>query len=114
LVSSGESAPRNSVYVYEFRITSECYSWDSIKRAAYSLSGKCSFDFQTEGKEIVCKLLFLNPQLPEIVASIELAFRNELLDQDLRARIAEETAALRNAVLAFAFSKTGVQGPDEI
>jgi His-Xaa-Ser system protein HxsD len=107
-------APKDGIYTHEFRISSEAFSWVSIKKAAYCLSGRCSFDFRSDGKEIICKILLPQPQPPKIVASIELAFRNELLDQDLRQHIAEETTPLRNAVLAFAFSKTGIQGPDEI
>ena len=37
-------------------------------------------------------------------------FKIEVLDQGLRARIAKETSASRNAILALAFSKTGLQG----
>jgi His-Xaa-Ser system protein HxsD len=109
-----DAAPNDGISAYELRVSSEAFSWVSIKKAAYCFSGRCSFDFQSDGKEIICKLLFPRPQSPKIVASIELAFRNELLDQDLRVRIAEETTPLRNAVLAFAFSKTGIQDQDEI
>ncbi len=49
---------------------------------------------------------------PEAVDEFEAAFRNEVLDQDLRRTIARETASLRNAILAHAFSKTGIQGDD--
>jgi His-Xaa-Ser system protein HxsD len=106
--------PSDGISVHEFRVSSEAFSWASIKKASYSLSGRCSFDFQSEGKEIVCRLLFPVPQSQKVIAAIELAFRNELLDQDLRALIAEETAPFRNAILAFAFSKTGVQDSDGI
>jgi His-Xaa-Ser system protein HxsD len=110
---SVEAAPSgDGVYAYEFRISSEAFNWVSIKKAAYRFSGHCSFDFQSDGKEIICKLLFPQPQTEKTVASIELAFRNELLDQDLRVCIADETTPLRNAVLAFAFSKTGIQSPE--
>jgi len=105
-------APSDGLYVHEFRISSEAFGWISIKKAAYCLSGRCSFDFQSDGKEIICKLLFLQPQTEKTFASIELAFRAELLDQDLRVRIADETTPLRNAILAFAFSKTGIQSPE--
>lgn len=110
-----DNAPKSDrIYTYEFRVSGQGFHWTSIKKAAYCLSGRCSFDFQLDGSDLICKLLFPRPQPPEVVVSTELAFRNELLDQDLRARIAEETAPIRNAVLAFAFSKTGIQGPDEL
>jgi len=110
----GVTTPNDGIHSYEFRVSSEAFSWVSLKKTAYRFSGRCSFDFQTDGKEIICKLLFPRPQSHQAVASIELGFRNELLDQDLRDLIAEETTPLRNAILAFAFSKTGIQGPDEI
>jgi His-Xaa-Ser system protein HxsD len=109
-----DAAPTDGLNAYEIRISSEAFSLETVKKAAYRLSGRCAFDLQSAGDEILCKLLFSQPQSPKTLASIELAFRNELLDQDLRAQIAEETAPLRNAILAFAFSKTGIQGPDEI
>lgn len=113
-VLSLDPASHGSIHVYEFRISSDAFGWVSIKKAAYKFSDRCTFDFQSEGKEIVCKLLFREAQSQEVLASIELAFRKELLDQDLRTHIAAETTPLRNAILAFAFSKTGVQGTDEI
>ena len=44
------------------------------------------------------------------VDRIVAAFKNEILDQDLRGIIARETEGTRNAILAFALSKTGLQG----
>lgn len=49
------------------------------------------------------------PKDEERIEGLVAAFRNEVLDQDLRSIIAKETEAIRNAVLAFAFSKTGLQ-----
>jgi DNA-binding FrmR family transcriptional regulator len=36
----------------------------------------------------------------------------EVLDQDLRATISRETEPMRNAILALAFSRTGLQGSE--
>jgi His-Xaa-Ser system protein HxsD len=61
--------------------------------------------------EIECILHFLSePKDEEQNQRLVGAFRNEVLDQDLRAVIAKETEATRNIVLAFALSKTGLQG----
>jgi His-Xaa-Ser system protein HxsD len=61
--------------------------------------------------EIECVLHFLPEQMEaEQAKRIVAAFRNEVLDQDLRSVIAKETEAIRNAVLAYALSKTGLQG----
>lgn len=104
----------DTIYTHEIRISSEVFGLDSVKKAAYCLSGRCSVDLQIVDREIICKLLFPRPQSPQTMSAIELAFRNELLDQDLRVRIARETEPFRNAILAFAFSKTGIQGPNEV
>jgi His-Xaa-Ser system protein HxsD len=50
------------------------------------------------------------PREEEQAERIVAAFKNEVLDQDLRSIISKETEAIRNAVLAFALSKTGLQG----
>jgi len=91
--------------------SSQIYSVETIKKAAYRFSDVMSIDIVPRPSEIECILEFLSgtkaeEQADEIVA----AFKNEVLDQDLRSIISKETEAIRNAVLAFAFSKTGLQG----
>jgi His-Xaa-Ser system protein HxsD len=91
--------------------SSHVYSIETIKKAAYRFSDVLSIDIVLRSDEIECVLHFLagskeEEQAPQIVA----AFKNEVLDQDLRSIIAKETEATRNAVLAFALSKTGLQG----
>lgn len=96
----------------ELRFSNTVYSLGSIKKAAYRLSDRCSFEFDVRDGEIVCRL-FLVDRDSEIVTT-ENEFRNEVLDQDLRETIAQETAAVRNAILAYAFSRTGLQDGDEV
>jgi len=45
----------------------------------------------------------------EIDLKIINAFKRELLDQQLRLSIKKETEPQRNLILAYAFSKTGLQ-----
>jgi His-Xaa-Ser system protein HxsD len=91
--------------------SSQVYSVETIKKAAYRCSDVLSVDINPRPGEIECILHFLSePKEEERVQRIVAAFRNEVLDQDLRAVIAQETEATRNAVLAFALSKTGLQG----
>jgi His-Xaa-Ser system protein HxsD len=82
---------------------------DTVKRAAYRLSDLASFDISQEGNRINCRLDFLTPLSQEESKHLLARFRNEVLDQDLRRSIAEETAPVRNAILAYAFSRTGLQ-----
>jgi His-Xaa-Ser system protein HxsD len=91
--------------------SSQAYSIETIKKAAYRYSDVLSVDIIPRSGEIECVLHFLSvPNEEEQVQRFVAAFRNEVLDQDLRSIIAKETEATRNAVLAFALSKTGLQG----
>lgn len=86
------------------------YEIETIKKAAYRFSDVISVDITPRPEEIECVLHFLSKPKDEDEADrIVAAFKNEILDQDLRSIIARETNAVRNAVLAYAFSKTGLQ-----
>ena len=91
--------------------SSQVYSVETIKKAAYRFSDVMAVAITTRPGEIECVVEFLSEtnkqeQPEQILAD----FRNEVLDQDLRATIAKETEATRNAILAFALSRTGLQG----
>jgi len=91
--------------------SSRVYSIEIIKKAAYRLSDVVCIDIVPRLDEIECVLHFVSDVKDETMAQrIVIAFKNEVLDQDLRSIIAKETEATRNAVLAFALSKTGLQG----
>jgi His-Xaa-Ser system protein HxsD len=88
---------------------SKVFDLDTIKRAAYRFSDRCSFDFRPTAEGTACTLAFLKDAAPDAVAALVQSFKIEVLDQDLRKSIAEETAPMRNAILAYTFSKTGFQ-----
>lgn len=91
--------------------STQVYSVETIKKAAYRFSDVLSIDIIPRLDEIQCILHFLSDRKDEEqIERILAAFKNEVLDQDLRAIISKETEATRNAVLAFALSKTGLQG----
>ena len=93
--------------------SAEVYSIETIKKAAYRFSDSLSIDIVPRLSEIECVLHFISDSKDEEhVDRILAAFKNEVLDQDLRTIIARETEATRNAVLAFALSKTGLQGSE--
>jgi His-Xaa-Ser system protein HxsD len=89
--------------------SSQVYGVESIKKAAYRFSDLLSIDILPGVDEIECVLHFLSDPKNEEIDRILAAFKNEVLDQDLRAIVASETEATRNAILAFALSKTGLQ-----
>ena len=91
--------------------SSQVYSVDTIKKAAYRFSDVLSVDIVPGPDGIECVLHFISGSREEEQAErIVAAFKNEVLDQDLRSTISKETETIRNAVLAFALSKTGLQG----
>lgn len=90
------------------RFQSDLYSVEVIKKAAYRLSDRAVCDLRTEGSEFVCTLRFLSPQTQAQAARLADDFALEVLDQDLRRSVAAETAALRNAILAYAFSRADI------
>jgi His-Xaa-Ser system protein HxsD len=96
----------------EVRFSSRAYDLEIIKKAAYRFSDSCAFEFSFDGDDIICHLLPTTNMLPDATLALQNAFRNEVLDQDLRRIIGEETTSVRNAVLGYAFSRTGLQSSE--
>jgi His-Xaa-Ser system protein HxsD len=92
-----------------FYFSTDVYSLDTVKRAAYKFTAQFSFTFGMADSKIECAAVPLVPLTTSERGDFEKRFQNELLDQDLRHRIAEETSGLRNTILAHAFSNTGLQ-----
>lgn len=93
----------------EVRFSAAVYDLDTIKRAAYRFTDKLAFNFSIEDGEIVCLVTQLAADVSDHIID---DFRNEVLDQDLRRSIAQETAGIRNVILAHVFSKTGLQSSE--
>jgi His-Xaa-Ser system protein HxsD len=86
----------------------EAFNLDAIKRSAYRFSNKFAFDVSVDGSAARCTLIFSEGTSPEAVEASVIAFRKELLDQDLRQAIRSETEQVRNLILAHAFSQSGL------
>jgi His-Xaa-Ser system protein HxsD len=89
--------------------SSHVYGLDEIKRASYRFVDTMSVDITPCDDEIVCILNFVRSTNEDEAQKIVNDFKIEVLDQDLRRTIAEETKEVRNAILAYTFSKTGLQ-----
>jgi His-Xaa-Ser system protein HxsD len=83
------------------------HSADAIQRAAYRLSDRLSCTVVTEATRFRCTLHISADDAREVDAVVA-DFRNEVLDQTLRARMREETSEVRHLILALAFSNTGL------
>lgn len=91
------------------QVTLSCDAFDgeAVKRAAYRLSAELVVEFVREEGQFLCTLRAVKPDAD--LERLEDRFRREVLDYDLRIRIAKETEPVRNLVLSVAFSKTGLQ-----
>lgn len=79
------------------------YRLTAIKKAAYRLADRCTVALKPQVGQTLPITLEVRPS-----ASLEhavRAFYEELLDQELREQIAEETEPVRALILAHAFSK---------
>jgi len=92
--------------------SAQVYSLETIKKAAYRFSDVLSVDIIPRAHDIECVLHVRSGHTNDEVETIIAAFKNEVLDQDLRATIAKETEGIRNVILAYALSKTGLQGSE--
>lgn len=87
---------------HELKFDVRVFSLDTIKRALYHFSDKCSFDIQLKDNDIT---VTIHSNVEEnLLAKI----KNEVLDQDLRDTLSKETANIRTLILANAFSNTGL------
>ena len=88
------------------------FSLETVKRAAYRYINRFAAEIRVEGGKVICVLAY-PPNTTAATASQYVAdLRKEVLDQDLRQSISEETAPIRNAILALAFSKTKLLGDE--
>jgi His-Xaa-Ser system protein HxsD len=86
----------------QIRLDPAAYSVEAAEKAAYRLIDRIAVLVSTDASAIVCEIT------PEDPALID-AFKREVLDQQLRLSIRTQTEDVRNLILAFAFSRTGLQ-----
>lgn len=90
----------------------QIYSVDTIQKSGYRFIDRLSVDIRKSGSDILC-VVTLDHRLGDASAeSCIQDFKKEVLDQHLRAKIREETEPVRNLILAYAFSKSGLQGSE--
>ena len=96
------------------RISFDCQSVDlnTIKRTAYKFTDQCAVDLRVGEEEVICVFDFKNEISDKEFKEFSIEFRNDVLDEELRADIAAQTEPVRNLILAYAFSKTGLGDDD--
>ncbi len=83
------------------------YRLSAVKKAAYRMADRCTAMLGAPDGEKLSLSFSFRPGTAETTALEAVrAFFQELLDQELREHVAEETAPMRILILAHAFSKT--------
>ena len=90
---------------------SRIFRLSAIKKAAYKYINSFTTDISLEENEIVCVLMFISPTNEERLIQ---EFKKEVLDQDLREQIRNETEPIRKLIFALAFSKAGIVGNEQV
>ena len=89
---------------FEIRLASALYSSDTVFRTVYKFTGRCHCKVETDGPDTV--LVSLSPKEAQCdLAEIAKDFHNELIDQRTRSNIAQETAHIRDLIVAQAFGE---------
>ena len=95
------------------KVVFDCCAYDlvSIQKAAYKFGDRCHILVSTDDEKHAIVRLRAKRTIddPRFLAG---EFCNEVLDQQLRKIVADETAGIRDLLLAQAFSKTNLVSPD--
>lgn len=93
----------------ELAVDLRVYRLAAVKKTSYRFADRFTAILEAPSETSVAVVLTFPNAVTEAYA-IESArlFFQELLDQDLREQIAEETAPLRDLILAHAYSRTGL------
>lgn len=83
------------------------YRVTAIQKTAYRMAERCTVILgSSTGDQLPIILLFSRAVDEEQAREVARMFFQELLDQELREKISDETRAIRSLLLAHAFSKT--------
>lgn len=92
----------------QIQLDASVYSLEAIEKAAYRFIDRFAAVISIEGNYVVLNLSF-DSNYASMSENILADFKKELLDQNLRLKIKKETEAIRNLILSYAFSKSGLQ-----
>ena len=93
----------------KLELDQDIYSLEAVQKASYRFIDRLTvlLNYAQNGK-IVCEIDAVASTEPMFEENLP-NFKRELLDQQLRKQIKEETESARNLILAYAFSRSGLQ-----
>jgi His-Xaa-Ser system protein HxsD len=101
------SKPKAAVRTHETNVDTRLYQILAVKKAAYRIAEKCTIVLESlDGHLLPLTFSFRAGTSDAAVEEAVRLFYQELLDEELRAVIHEETDALRALILAHTFSRT--------
>jgi len=92
----------------QIRLDASIYSVEAVEKAAYRFIDRFATVISCEEDKIVINFSF-DDNHASMSKTILTDFKKELLDQNLRLKIKDETESTRNLILSYTFSKTGLQ-----
>jgi His-Xaa-Ser system protein HxsD len=84
------------------------YTLEAVQNAAYRFIDRLAVLISLAPNVVVCDIELV-PGAAHTIEHILNDFKRELLDQNLRKQIKDETQAARNLILSWAFSNSGLQ-----
>jgi His-Xaa-Ser system protein HxsD len=109
-----EDPPVNDPFVFRdgrvaFGVDLRVYRLSAVQKTAYRLASKCTAVLgEIRGESLAVTLAFAAGTRERDALEVARLFFQELLDQELREKVAEETSSLRALILAHAFSRTNL------
>jgi His-Xaa-Ser system protein HxsD len=85
------------------------YSLEAVQKAAYRFIDRLTVLISQSEAVITCDIEVIVGR-DDLLESLVADFKRELLDQQLRVKIKDETTDVRNLILSYAFSRSGLQG----
>lgn len=85
------------------------YSLEAVQKAAYRFIDRLTVLISQSEAAITCDIDVIVGR-DDLLESLVADFKRELLDQQLRVQIKNETTDVRNLILSHAFSQSGLQG----
>jgi len=93
----------------KLEIDETIYCLEAVQKAAYRFIDRLTIMITKDDDKLVCEVNAVTGTEAQFDANVA-NFKRELLDQQLRKQIKDETEPARNLILAYAFSRTGLQG----
>ena len=95
---------------HKLRFSKDGFNVAVLMKAAHPFTRDLSFEFLDEGLNHIVTVRPLKHTEHDTFERLLDKYKIEALDQRLREIVTADTLEVRNAILAYAFSKTGLQG----